>query len=528
MKSLFSSIHLRFARFALLLIISLMGTVVVYAQDNVVNGFVVTYGGRIYDSATNQTTFTYSVSGTNVPPDLSHFDIEIPTCPSPLAAVAYSPTDAVSFGVDPTTGVNGIKWDLPLLMSESRTYSITFQGNVLEGNVTVAVKGGNGFKTLVVLGPACTTPSLDLEKYVSIDGVTWQDADTAPGPNAPLGTQVRFRFVVTNAGNAELTNITLTDSVFDLSSCALPSALPAGAFFECAIGPFDVVQGQHINIGTVTGQLNGVSIIDADAANYFGGDRPSIDVEKFVSKDGGATWDDADGTPGILVKTSETVSFRFVVTNDGTAPLSNITLTDNTLDLSSCAIPATLEAGASFECVVGPLPSVTTQHTNIATATGGYNGTIVTDTDNANYRGGADTNLPVTIVIEGPVQQINVNIITIYNINIQLAPDDPNLNIIQVGDIVRVEGDTSDMNGTIIIVAINITIINVDIDVGTGDYWRDEGNCANPPPPWAPAHGWRRRCENSNINIDIYIGNDSSGSGSGSGSGRGMGMGRGN
>ena len=29
----------------------------------------------------------------------------------------------------------------------------------------------------------------------------------------------------------------------------------------------------------------------------------------------------------------------------------------------------------------------------------------------------------------------------------------------------------------------------------TGEAWRDRGNCSNPPPPWAPAHGWRRRCE---------------------------------
>jgi hypothetical protein len=30
---------------------------------------------------------------------------------------------------------------------------------------------------------------------------------------------------------------------------------------------------------------------------------------------------------------------------------------------------------------------------------------------------------------------------------------------------------------------------------GNGQVWRDEGNCDNPPPSWAPAHGWRLRCE---------------------------------
>lgn len=106
---------------------------------------------------------------------------------------------------------------------------------------------------------------------------------------------------------------------------------------------------------------------------------------------------------------------------------------------------------------------------------------------------------PVIIVIEGPVQAININIITIYNINIQLDPNDPNLKIIKVGDIVHIEG-TPTGNGNIIIIAVTVIIINVDVNPSTGDVWRDNGNCANPPPPWAPAHGWHRRCDNQNNN----------------------------
>jgi hypothetical protein len=127
--------------------------------------------------------------------------------------------------------------------------------------------------------------------------------------------------------------------------------------------------------------------------------------------------------------------------------------------------------------------------------------------------------LPITIVIEGPVQSINVNIITIYNINIQLTPNDPNLTIIRVGDILRVAGNTQSLNGTIIIIAVNVVIVNVDINVDTGEAWHDSGNCDNPPPPWAPAHGWHRRCDD----IIIIINGDDESSGSG-----GMGMGMGN
>lgn len=130
----------------------------------------------------------------------------------------------------------------------------------------------------------------------------------------------------------------------------------------------------------------------------------------------------------------------------------------------------------------------------------------------------------VVIVIEGPVQEVNVNIITIYDIDIVVADNDPLLTVINIGDHIRVEGvidddfdmvdmdDDGDSNLTIVVIAINITFIDIDIFIGDNDeVWRDNGNCANPPPPWAPANGWRRRCENGGRG----------GSGSGSRSGRG-------
>lgn len=386
------------------LVLTLLGGTVVAAQT--VNGFNVTYSGRIYDSVTDRTTFTYVVSGTGAPPALSHFDVEIPTCSTPLVVVAYNPTSGVNFGIDPNTGINGIKWDGPLQATATRTYSITFGGNVVEGSVLVAVKGGNGFATAIVPGPSCTIPKVDIEKFISADGVTWQDADAIPGPLVTSGTQISFRFVVTNSGNVELTSLTLSDNLFSLSTCTIPATLPSGAFFECIVGPLVAVDGQHSNIATASGAFNGIVVSDTDSANYFSG----------------------LATP---------------------TPTPTLTPT--------------------------PTPTGTLEATAEATPD-------------------PDDDTDITIVIEGPVQSININIITIYDIDIQLGDDNPVLGIIQIGDILRVEGDTQDLDGTIIIIAINIIIINVDINIDTGEFWRDTGTCANPPPPWAPAHGWRRRC----------------------------------
>jgi len=160
----------------------------------------------------------------------------------------------------------------------------------------------------------------------------------------------------------------------------------------------------------------------------------------------------------------------------------------------NCLLPATLTPTPALTGTV--TPQVTATITPVATMA----------TPEATPESTAQPGAPVIIVIEGPVQAINVNIITIYNINIQLADNDPNLKIIQVGDIVHIEGSPqgSVVTGNITIVAITVVLVNVDIDVSTGQVWRDDKSCDNPPPPWAKAHGWRKRCEGKDKKDDKH------------------------
>jgi hypothetical protein len=105
---------------------------------------------------------------------------------------------------------------------------------------------------------------------------------------------------------------------------------------------------------------------------------------------------------------------------------------------------------------------------------------------------------PAEIVIVGPVAQIQDNVIVIYDFEFILAPDDPLLTAIQVDDVVRIEGDIDEQGGSFVITAVDVTVISTDIYIGDdGSVWRDSDNCKNPPPPQAPAHGWRERCEGS-------------------------------
>lgn len=76
-----------------------------------------------------------------------------------------------------------------------------------------------------------------------------------------------------------------------------------------------------------------------------------------------------------------------------------------------------------------------------------------------------DNSGDVIIVIEGPVEEINVNYITIFNIKIQVDPADEILTKIRIGDTIRVEGHSVLQGDVIVIVAINITIVNTTVIV---------------------------------------------------------------
>jgi hypothetical protein len=84
----------------------------------------------------------------------------------------------------------------------------------------------------------------------------------------------------------------------------------------------------------------------------------------------------------------------------------------------------------------------------------------------------------------------------IYDIEIVINPADPILTIVQVGDFVRIGGNLSVDGSEILVIAVTVTVVNVEVNVSPqGDVWRDSGDCSSPPPTWAPALGWRARCE---------------------------------
>jgi hypothetical protein len=197
-------------------------------------------------------------------------------------------------------------------------------------------------------------PAVDIEK--STNDV---DADEAPGPLVTVGDPVTWTYVVTNTGNAELTNVTVTDDQIDASDidCGDGTNVVAGPLapddsFTCTATGV-AAAGQYENTGMVVGDgpettdENGEpvppqQVNDEDPSHHFGADA-NVDIEKSTNTV------DADEAPGPLVAVGDPVVWSYVVTNTGNVELTNITVTDDQIDASE------IDCGDGSNVVAGPL-----------------------------------------------------------------------------------------------------------------------------------------------------------------------------
>jgi hypothetical protein len=75
-----------------------------------------------------------------------------------------------------------------------------------------------------------------------------------------------------------------------------------------------------------------------------------------------------------------------------------------------------------------------------------------------------------TVNLEGPVESIDDNQVVVNGITVELDPDDPILDSLQVDDFVSVQGNFEGTGTTIVLVVVNVTVIN-DIDIINNDCW---------------------------------------------------------
>jgi uncharacterized repeat protein (TIGR01451 family) len=126
-----------------------------------------------------------------------------------------------------------------------------------------------------------------------------------------------------------------------------------------------------INAATVNGNT-------ASGALTIGPPHPTISLGKQISLSASGPW------MTFLPLNAGPVFYRFTVENTGDVPLNPISITDDTLNVSSCnagfasvTLPVAVAANDNHivTCVVGPVSIANGSHTNTAHATGTFSGT---------------------------------------------------------------------------------------------------------------------------------------------------------
>lgn len=249
----------------------------------------------------------------------------------------------------------------------------TLRVKVVAWDDPTSVNGWSFDRTLT--STACEVPqavaAIQIEKHTN-----GEDADLPTGPSIKVGDPITWTFVVTNTGEVDLTDVTVTDDL--LGDICTIGDLAAGASETCTkTGTAEL--GQYVNLGTVTGFYpeSEQPVTDTDTSHYIGVEpiAPAIDVAKTV-------------TPATLtVGEATTVTWTITVKNPGPVPLHGVYLTDAAVPSCDMSIgdlavgeTAPLQTCSSTHTASGPAWSFT----NVVNATGfGPDGTSVTNTASA-------------------------------------------------------------------------------------------------------------------------------------------------
>ncbi|MFP5414601.1 MAG: hypothetical protein ACLGG1_06270 [Gammaproteobacteria bacterium] len=197
-----------------------------------------------------------------------------------------------------------------------------------------------------------TVPDIKIVKEIRTDGGAWLDAnDVGSAPTEVFPSDAEYRLTVTNTGTAPLTNVVVNDATLGIVDEPVGDLDP-GEFVVLDSGDIPALfvvdrctnSGEFTNTASTRGESvhTGAVVEDSDPAVLKCVGDPDISLLKQISVDGGATWADADAVGDADVPQVAFPSgamYRFIVKNTGTAPLTNVTVSDPTV-----GIPPTLIA----------------------------------------------------------------------------------------------------------------------------------------------------------------------------------------
>ncbi|MDZ4348830.1 MAG: hypothetical protein U1A22_04770 [Xanthomonadaceae bacterium] len=285
--------------------------------------------------------FTVTNTGTAPLIDVTVEDADLGIAPTAIANLA--PGDSVVIGSG-SAGFEALAVDERC--ANAGVFANTAKATGTSGDDAVVVMDTDP-AVLVCVG----TPDIEILKEISIDGGTiWFDAnDVGSAPQAEFPSDAAYRLTVTNTGTTDLVDVTVNDPTLGIVDFAVGSLLQGevrileqGAIAALFVQDRCTNSGEFFNTASASGNsgLPIATVNDSDIAILVCVGDPMIDLLKEISIDGGTTWFDANdvGTAPTAVWPSD-ASYRVTVTNIGTAPLVNITVSDMDLAIPATAIP---------------------------------------------------------------------------------------------------------------------------------------------------------------------------------------------
>jgi uncharacterized repeat protein (TIGR01451 family) len=229
--------------------------------------------------------------------------------------------------------------------------------------------------------PITQEPSISIVKNGTLDMTV-----VNPAGQANVGDKINYTFNVTNTGNVNLTNVTVTDPLVTVVGGPInlaPGTSNSTAFTgSYTLTQADIDAGQVVNSATAHGTPPiGSEVTQSDDETVTITQSPAISVVKI------GTLDMTVVAPTTRADAGDKINFTFVVTNTGNITLSNVTVSDSPA-LTTGPIPASVASLAPGASTTFTGSYTLTQADidagkvdDIATATGTPSGGTVSGTD---------------------------------------------------------------------------------------------------------------------------------------------------
>jgi LPXTG-site transpeptidase (sortase) family protein len=302
-----------------------------------------------------------------------------PQCSGSVTAVAGSSVISLSGGTIPASGSCTITVDVN--SSTAGVYPnisghLTANGTILNSQAS---------DTLTVLKPPVISKSFSPNPIYTGDTSTLTFTITNPNVDAVLSGLGFTDTFPTSPANLTMDTPPTTPQCGGTVSYTSGSitlnggSLAAGESCTVTVVTTASMVGSYANAsGEVSAVISGVTYNGNTASDTLGVQdvHPAISILKQVSTSASGPW-----ASTINVAPGSNVYYRLTIENVGDVPLSPVSVTDPTLDISSCVWPPTLPVGSptvdpTTNCIVGPVSAVAGTHSNTATAHGTYNSTV--------------------------------------------------------------------------------------------------------------------------------------------------------